>query len=142
MHRYAPAELPGLEDDPRVAIRAWRSPAAIREAAKSFVGKPIVKGHPPRERPIDPSCVAGVVCDAKWRNGRVEADLIIWSPEAIEGIRDGSAADLSAGYRLDVVPSPLPELADIAQVNLRADHVALVDKGRNGSACSLKQLIN
>jgi uncharacterized protein len=138
VRKYSPSELPGLEDDPRLALRVWRSPAEVRKAAQGFRGVPIVVGHPRRDEPIDPARVVGIVHDAHWRGGCVEGDLIIWDRDAIANIENGTQAALSAGYAMKVAPTPLAALADAAQVKIVADHVALVDVSRNGPSCSLR----
>lgn len=142
VHRYAASEIPDTWDDGERVVRVWRSPAELRKAASSFEGVPILRDHPPRDAAIDPNQVVGMVGRTQYRDDCIVADIVVWDSDAIENIRNGSQADLSAGYAFAVSPTPLPELADAAQANIRGHHVALVDKGRNGSACSLKHLSN
>jgi hypothetical protein len=58
--------------------------------------------------------------------------LVLTAQEAIDALEDGTQ-ELSAGYTCDIVDVD----GKLFQRNIRANHIAIVDKGRAGSSCRI-----
>lgn len=115
------------------------SPASVR----SFVGRPITNDHP-REavtaanwRDHARGTVMGAMRDGEY----LAFDLTLMDAAAIKAVEDGKR-ELSNGYEctLDWTPGAAPDGSafDARQVGIRGNHVALVDAGRAGPNCAIK----
>jgi len=127
------------------------------ESLESLVGKPVVLLHP-REDSGEPVMVTpdniadyqvGVVGMevTELAGGRAKASLIVHRRDAIEAIEKGGIRELSPGYktihRTDGGTFGEPgdfegARFDAVQTQIRYNHVALVPKGRQGAAVSLR----
>ena len=135
---YKADELPDAPS-PYHVYRVLRPADELRKASQTFCGVPIVREHVNCDAPVDPDLVVGCVIGTKFLPPYLIGDLIIWDADAIRGIQDGSAADLSAGYAF-TTKWRAGDGYDAIQSNLRGHHVALVDNGRNGADVSLRHL--
>lgn len=139
IQEYRASEL-GLDGDH--TLRVWRSPDEVfSEASMStYAAQPATDDHP--STLVDSSnwkdLSIGHIGNKVVRNGDfVEVPLILMDGAAIDKYKAGKA-ELSMGYLadwelLDGV-TPEGEKYDAVQRNLRMNHIALVDKGRAGSA--------
>lgn len=125
----------GLEPD-RV-YKLYRDPAELEKAAKSFNGKPLLLGH----REIDAAAhhyegTVGAVTNVYWDAPYLMAALDVWPGDAIDGIENEDAAELSAAYRYKALMepgvSPDGESFDGRMTAIDGNHVALVPRGRAG----------
>ncbi len=106
----------------------------------SFLGKPVTIEHP--DEWVTPenwrSLAIGVVFNVRRGEGEfadtLMADLLIQEQSGIEAIRNGKR-ELSCGYDADY-EAVEPGLA--RQFNILGNHVALVDKGRCGLRCAVR----
>lgn len=139
---YLAGEL-GLDGDPTRRVTLYRPPEEVFKPASmaSFDGKALTIDHPP------------VLVDKtnwqKYSNGQVgnieragndtiAGDITFTTDTAIKALESGKR-ELSNGYTftLDMTPGTAPDgtAYDGIQRNIRGNHIALVDKGRCGSAC-------
>lgn len=110
------------------------------ETMASFAGKPVTNDHP--EVDVTPDnwgqIAKGVVQNVRRGVGTESnlllADLLITDKEAIEAVRDGKR-EVSCGY--DAKFEQL-EPGRGRQINIIGNHVALVDSGRCGPRCAIK----
>ena len=110
------------------------------EALASFEGKPLTLDHPCED--VTPENWAelakGMVTNV--RRGEhassdlVLADILVTDAEAIEAI-EGGLRELSCGYDAELEPIR-PGVG--RQTHIRGNHVALVDHGRAGGRCKIK----
>ena len=124
---------PEIDKHGRALVRVFRSAEEVRRSAPTFEGAPITVDHPPSLLSTDSAgeaaagIVSGVVFDE--RSGQLRGDLLIWDAEAIRSVANG-IRELSGGYAADYHERG----QDFEQFNIRGNHVALVPKGRSGSA--------
>lgn len=128
--------------------RAYRPPNEVgaQQSVATFDARPVVVDHP-RENGsvVDAKNVkrlgVGVVLNPVFRDGFIEADLLIQDADAVDAVKSGKV-ELSAGYFMDrdETPGVSPEgqSYDFVQRNIRANHVAIVDEGRAGPQCRIE----
>lgn len=114
-----------------------------RASIASFIGKPVTNDHPTVAVTADNwkshsrGAVMGAVRDGEY----LAFDLTIMDGEAIKAI-DGGKRELSNGYACDLSfedgVAPDGTRYQAVQRNIRGNHVALVDKGRAGSECAIR----
>ena len=132
----------GLSDlDPKEAVTVWRDEADVfaEDSMSTFRSAPVTIGHP---KDADGKAIAVTADNSEELQvgmlegmpARVEdtltGTLVLSSQKAIDALEDGTQ-ELSAGYVCDI------EEVDgkYFQRNIRANHIAIVAKGRAGSAC-------
>jgi hypothetical protein len=137
---YLGSEIPGASDlglDPQATYAMFRPAAELRRAASTMCGVPVLSQHVPMNATtFDPAAVVGACLDdAVFESPYLRCSIIIWSADAIKGIEDGSARQLSAGYayKPDMRPGVFETVPyDGKMVDLRFNHLAIVNRGRNG----------
>lgn len=132
---YGPHELP-LEPGKDGLIHVTRDEQELAASAPSFEGKAITVSHP--EEFLGPGNSRELTC-GHMRNVRMEglfliSDLLVTDAEAIEAVRSKKLREVSLGYDADY-EQETPGLA--RQVNIRGNHVALVESGRCGPTCAI-----
>lgn len=142
---YLPEEVPpevvkGFEGDQvlitRDATEVFR-PATLA----SFEGKPFTLNHPDEDvNPDNWSDLAhGIVTNVRQGDGRQQdlmlADILITDADGIDAVLHGGMRELSCGYDCDfeVIRPGVGR-----QINIMGNHVALVDHGRAGARCKIK----
>ena len=106
-------------------LKVYRPPGEVKRSAQSFNGVPVTVDHPD----------GGVSGDSVSRDmvGIVSApfydEFLIWEEQAIAAIADG-LRELSGGYAADYKETA----KGLEQRDILGNHVALVPKGRSGSA--------
>ncbi len=146
---YMDGEIPTIEAGPDGLIRVERPEDEVfrSETIASFNGKVVVVEHPvdEEEGPLD-------VNPQNWREftvGSVQnprrgtgvdidvmlGDLVIYDPEAISLVQTGRKREVSCGYDAEYI-----EVArgQAVQRNIVGNHVALVDHGRCGPLCAIR----
>lgn len=126
------AERLGLKPDEIYWM--YRDADALREAASSINGKPIIEIHQPISAEGHPrEITVGSVSNATFQDPDLIGELAIWDGDAIKRIQDGSKRCVSAGYAYETVP----ETGEIngqpymlKMVNIRFNHLALVEEPR------------
>ncbi len=142
--RYLPEEVSAEITDGFTGkeVLIYRDDAEVfaPEALASFEGKPLTLDHP--EEDVNPENWAelakGIVTNVRRGEGMnsdlVLADILVTDAEAIEAIRSG-LRELSNGYDAELEPIR-PGVG--RQTHIRGNHVALVDHGRAGGRCKIK----
>lgn len=139
---YAPGEVDGLEAGPHGIIIVSRVEGDLftEETMSSGLGKPITINHP--DEHVDPSTYEnfskGTALNVRRGEGEESdlllMDLLISSIDAINAIDDG-CDEISLGYRANYEElSP----GEYRQFNVVINHVALVESGRCGPRCAVK----
>ncbi len=138
---YFGKEIPGWQSlglEPERVYNLYRDPEELAKGAETFAGKPVLIIHKgvkadqhPREIVVG-AIGDGVVFDPPY----LKAPLTIWDGEAISLIESGEQRELSSSYRYVPVMSPGVgpdgQNFDGRMTEIRANHVALVEKGRAG----------
>lgn len=134
---------PGIEPDASGRIISRREPAEVFSPAAlaSFEGKPVTLGHPDVDE-VTPDdwrqYAVGHVTNVRRGQGddadKVIADLVISDAAAIDAI-NGGLREVSCGY--DVTVEQVEPGVE-RQTRIRGNHVALVDAGRAGPECAIK----
>lgn len=127
------------------AIRELRPPEEVMhpESLASFGLMPVTNDHPSELLTAENAkeYQVGTVSESVVAEGdKVRAALMITDAQAIEAL-DAGKSELSCGYTADVVQESgvwQGQPYDAKQINIRGNHVALVDAGRAGPACSVR----
>ena len=138
--------------------RELRPESAVQDSAITFKAKPLTLDHPSTNGGAVTSDnfkqeVVGVVPDIKYEDGllKTEGPLVIQDTAAVQAATT-THQQLSAGYMVDLLdesgiwedtfgvqgPPGAKYEYDSVQTNIRANHVALVERGRAGEIASLK----
>ena len=126
-------------------IRELRPPEEVLhpDSLASFGLMPVTNEHPSDLLTADNAkeYQVGTVSESVVAEGdKVRAALMITDAQAIEAL-DAGKSELSCGYTADVVQESgvwQGQPYDAKQINIRGNHVALVDAGRAGPACSVR----
>lgn len=113
-------------------------------AVHSFIGKPITDDHPSVAVTADNhrQLSRGTIMGAEWQEGGYLAfDLLLTDAEAIAKVKGGKR-ELSNGYAAALefgdFTAPDGTKCHARQTSISGNHVALVDRGRAGSECAIK----
>lgn len=136
----------GLRDQRIVKVLRDERTVFDENAVRSFVGKPITDNHPKEAVTADNwrEHARGVVMGAIRDGEYVAFDLLLTDQSAIDKVEQGKR-ELSNGYSTDL------EFGDFTaadgtkcqarQTGISGNHVALVDAGRAGSECAIKDSV-
>lgn len=137
---YFGREIPGYEslglDGDRVYMM-YRDPEALREAASTWEGIPLLSAHVPVTADSHaPDITVGTVTNPRFEYPYLVADLVVWTDDAKELIESRAQDELSSAYRYEPVmgvgTSPEGLRYDGRMIMLKANHLALVREGRAG----------
>lgn len=139
---YLGKEVGLTGDNANKLVRVYRSEKEVRspESMQTFSHAPITMDHP--AEPVTPQNWADlakgeVSTEAKWEDNHISLPLIIKDAATIQAVQAGKR-QLSVGYQADVVMqdgvSPEGEQYDALQTNIRVNHLAIVQRGRAGTA--------
>lgn len=141
---YLPEELDQVKPnaDGKVFLMRPSDVLFSDDTINSFEGKPVTLGHPDvpnvngeNWKQYAVGTVSHVRQGAESTAGCLVADLIIFDPKAIEAVVNGDANELSCGFDSNVIDQG----GGIGlETNFIGNHVALVQLGRGGGTCSLK----
>lgn len=134
---YYGREIPGAEAlglEPDKIYQLYRDADALRAAAETINGKPILDIHQPINAEDHPKQITvGSVANAKFEAPDLVGELSVWDGEAIKSIQDGSKRCVSAGYAYRAIP----EVGEVdgqpytlKMVDIRFNHLALVETPR------------
>lgn len=134
---YYGREIPGAEAlglEPDKIYQLYRDADALRDAAETINGKPILDIHQPINADGHPrEITVGSVSNARFEAPDLIGELSIWDGDAIKAIQDGSKRCVSAGYAYDAVPETGEANGQpytLKMVNIRFNHLALVESPR------------
>ena len=138
---YYGREIPGSEKlglDQNKVYKLYRDPAELEKGAATFNRLPLLRKHiqVSADDPMKEEVVGSIGSDAAFEAPYLNASLCIWDSEAIAGIETGQIEELSSAYRYVPVMEPgvTPEgdKYDGRMTEIRANHLALVERGRAG----------
>lgn len=138
-----PENKHGLRDT--AIVKVLRDDATVFDAAaaRSFIGKPVTDNHPAAAVTADNwrDHARGTVMGAMREGDYLAFDLLLTDAEAIQKV-DAGKRELSNGYAAEV------EFGDFTaadgtkcqarQVSIVGNHVAIVDRGRAGPDCAIR----
>ena len=136
---YGEGEVPVTADAGLIVITRGDDDLFSPQTISSFEGKPVTNDHPDTwVAPENWKDLAKGVAQNVRRGEGVEdhlliADLLIQDQEAINAVQEGKV-EISLGYDADYQEI---SKGKGVQSNIIGNHVALVDKGRCGSRCSI-----
>jgi hypothetical protein len=134
---YAGWEV-GKPDMPIVKVFRPEAEVFSRDTLASFAHRPVTVDHPDEMVTADnwKSVAVGQTADEIARDGQfIRVPLMVADAEAIAAIEDGKR-ELSTGYLCKLVwdagVTPEGEAYDAVQTEIRANHIAIVSRGRAG----------
>ena len=140
---YTASQLGLVDKAPNEIVEVHRSEEQVFDEASiaSFRSAPVTIGHPVNDagealavsaenaKELQVGMLEGMpVRDEDTLGGT----LILTNKEAIDALEDGTQ-ELSAGYTCDIMEVD----GKLFQQNIRANHIAIVGKGRAGSSCRI-----
>jgi len=133
----------GLRDTPIVKVLRDDTTVFDNASARSFIGKPITDDHP--SAPVNSTnwkdLARGTVMGAMRDGDYLAFDLLLTDADAIAKV-DAGKRELSNGYSTDLqfgdFTAPDGTKCQARQTSIAGNHVALVDRGRAGSECAIK----
>lgn len=137
---YGDGEVPVTADDKKLIVIERDEDALFNpQTIASFEGKPVTDDHP--DDWVSPenhkSLSNGTAHDVRRGEGiesdYLLADLLITNKDTIDAVMDGKV-EISLGYDADYTEI---SVGKGVQTNIFGNHIALVDKGRCGSRCSI-----
>lgn len=145
IQNYTAAEMGLTDREPNEIIRVYRPPSEVfsEKSLSSFANKPVTDNHPSELVTADNAkeLSVGHAGPDVFRDGDFAKTMLhITDSTAINKIESGKV-ELSNGYIADIdwTPGVTPsgEQYDAVQRNIKGNHIAIVEKGRAGSACKL-----
>ena len=144
MQQYRGCEF-GAQDSNRIYdVNRPEAQVFDRAAIASFEGKPVCDEHPSED--VTPEnyrrYMKGVCRDVRRGEGDLAnclvADLLIYDADLIQKI-EGGKREISCGY--DCLWEPTSD-SSFDQLEIRGNHVAVVDKGRAGHMVAIRDAAN
>lgn len=138
-----PENKHGLRDTAIVKILRDEKTVFDTASARSFIGKPITDDHPsvPVNSTNHRDYARGTVMGAMREGDYLTFDLLLTDADAIAKV-DAGKRELSNGYSTDLefgdFTAPDGTKCQARQTSIAGNHVALVDRGRAGSECAIK----
>lgn len=138
---YYGKEIPGWKElglDAGKIYQMLRDPEELKKAASTFNGSPLLDTHVPVSAWDHPfgKVVGATGTEAAFDGTYLKNSLVIWPAEAIENIESGEQREISCSYSYtpDMSPGVFDGVAyDGIMRDIKANHVALVEKGRAGA---------
>lgn len=138
-----PENKHGLRDTSIVKVLRDERTVFDTASAHSFIGKPITDDHPSEPVTADnwKKHARGTVMNALRDGDFLSFDLLLTDADAIKKV-DSGKRELSNGYSTDLefgdFTGPDGTKCQARQTSIAGNHVALVDRGRAGSECAIK----
>jgi len=138
-----PENKHGLRDTALVNVLRDDGTVFDEKSVRSFIGKPVTDDHP--AAPVTTENwrdhARGTIMGAMRDGDYLAFDLLLTDAEAIAKV-DGGKRELSNGYSSDLefgdFTAPNGTKCQARQKSIFGNHVALVDRGRAGSECAIK----
>lgn len=142
-----PQNVHGLRDSATVNIARAADDVFDKKSVHSFIGKPVTNDHP--SQPVNSANwrdhARGVVLGAKWEEGGYLSFDLMLADQAVVDAVQGGKRELSNGYSCDLEFGDFTAADGVKcqarQKSIRGNHVALVDKGRAGPECSIRDAV-
>lgn len=138
-----PHNANGLRDAGMVSVLRDETAVFDEKSARSFIGKPITNDHPNVSVTADNwrQHARGTVMGAMRDGEYLAFDLLLTDAEAIRAV-DAGKRELSNGYSAELefgdFTAPDGTKCVARQATIKGNHVALVDAGRAGPECAIK----
>lgn len=137
---YLGREIPDYEAlglDPDRIYNLLRDPAALDAGADTFKGKQfLIKHEYVDSDEVKKDLVIGSIgSNVEYDNGTLYGDVTVWDGQAIELIESGRMQEVSASYWYKALMNAgtyKDQAYDGIMLDIRANHVALVARGRIG----------
>ncbi|HAW0896320.1 TPA: DUF2213 domain-containing protein [Escherichia coli] len=146
---YVGRDIPGAPDPDKI-YQVYRSEEELKkqETLDSFKLMPFInehtwlgkEGEDPGAMPLTGMTGEKVYFDAPYIRSNIR-----WYSESMKQAMDDGKVELSPGFLWDVVPVPgvhNGQPFDYQQTNIRGNHLALVDEGRNGRDVRVMEAAN
>jgi len=140
---YTAGQLGLKDEEPSKVITVYRDEADVfaEDSMESFRSAPVTIGHPKNE--VGESVSVSAENAKELQVGALEGmpvrdedtlggTLVLTAQEAIDAL-DAGTQELSAGYLCDIEDVD----GKFYQRNIRANHIAIVEKGRAGASCRI-----
>lgn len=143
IQNYLAVEMGLTDREPTEIIRVYRPESEVfsDQSLQSFANKPVTDNHPPElvNTQNAKQFSVGMSGPEVVRDGTLAKTVLnITDATAISNIESGKV-ELSNGYTADIdwTPGVTPdgENFDAIQRNIKGNHIAIVERGRAGSAC-------
>ena len=150
IQRYTAKELGITDGDPAKIYNVYRSADQVFSdtSLNSFAKKPVTNDHPPElvtSKNFKKYAVGFCDKDIERDGDYVKTELAIHDQPSVDDVNNGKV-ELSVGYICDLTKeagiTDTGENYDFQQVNIKCNHIAIVQKGRAGNACRLADSIN
>jgi len=141
---YSAISLGVTDAEEGEVIQVYRDESEVfsETSMESFRSSPVTIGHPMMD---GKAVLVTAENAATFQKGMLEGmpvrdedtlagTLVITDQEAIDAIEAGDR-ELSAGYTCDLMVEDTDDGVKYSQTNIRANHIAIVTKGRAGSSC-------
>lgn len=145
-HEVDPENKHGLRD--QAVVNVLRDDATVFDAKSvhSFIGKPVTDNHP--SVPVSAANwrdhARGIVMGAMRDGEYLAFDLMLTDAGAIQAVENGKR-ELSNGYQADLSYGEFRAadgtVCQAKQVAVAGNHVAIVDRGRAGPSCAIKDSV-
>lgn len=138
-----PDNKQGLRDKASVKVLRDERTVFDDRAARSFIGKPVTDNHPSTPVTADNwrDHARGTVMGALRDGDYLAFDLLLTDAATIAAV-EGGKRELSNGYAADLefgrFTAPDGTICDARQTSVTGNHVAIVDKGRAGLECAIR----
>ncbi len=147
---YLGKEIPDYEKlglDAETVYNLFRDPDELAKSVDTWNAVPLLNDHiAVSAEDHQPHAVVGATgTDAAFNAPYLDNSLVIWEAKAIQGIESGRQQEISCAYYYtpDMTPGTYQGVAyDGVMRNIRANHVALVEKGRAGPDVLVNDSLN
>lgn len=138
---YLGREIPDWESlglDPNKVYMLYRDPVELEKGAATFNNLPLMRKHiqVSADDPQKEEIVGSIGSDVTFDDPYLKSSLCVWDAEAIALVEAEKLDEISSAYRYDAVmvpgTSPAGQYYDGRMVNIRGNHVSLVEEGRAG----------
>lgn len=144
-YRAGSVDAPSDRFQSNDTVKVYRDASVVfsEDAVRSFLAKPITNDHPtvPVTSKNWKDHAKGVIMGAMRDGDYLAFDLVLMDQDIISDV-EGGKRELSNGYacQLDWTPGVTPDgqKYDARQVSIHGNHVAVVDAGRAGPDCAIK----
>lgn len=131
---YLGSEI-GEELEPNKIFNVYRPFEELEKAKDLFAGKPIVLTHNWVDMVNNPAICGSITGEVRAEEPYLIADITIYNNEACKAIENKEACELSPGYMADYIKEEGEYNGtpyQYKQVNIKFNHLALVEEGRSG----------
>jgi hypothetical protein len=130
-----------MGEDPDSIFRVFFPPALLLHVAKTTKIVPITDDmHDSSNTDDFRAAVIGAATNFECRDGRLWADVTFWgTPAQVEAIKTGTRHQFSIAFQGDYAPAGESARYDFTATDMRLDHIALCENGRQGDACALPE---